>query len=96
MKLWLDDLRDTPYGYTRAKSVNEAKKLIEDCESRGERIEVLDLDYDLGIYYDLGGNGIRLLEWLAERETFYPVKIHSTYVFGVNEMESFLDWNWPF
>ena len=96
MKLWLDDLRDVPFGYTGANSVNEAKSLIEDCERRGERIEVLDLDYDLGKFAQDGGNGIALLEWLAERETFYPVEIHSSYYYGANEMQSFIDWNWPY
>jgi hypothetical protein len=96
MKLWLDDLRDTPFGYTGARSVDEAKELITDCEGRGEGIEVIDLDYDLGRFQSQGGNGLALLEWLAERESFYPVEIHSTHPYGVIEMQRFLDWNWPF
>lgn len=32
MKLWLDDLRPVPYGYEGAKSVNEAKQLIQEAE----------------------------------------------------------------
>ena len=77
MKLWLDDLRPVPYGYEGAKSVNEAKKLIQEAEHNGIEIEALDLDHDLGDYADQGGDAIRLLEWLAERETFYPVEIHT-------------------
>lgn len=48
MKLWLDDLRPVPYGYEGAKSVNEAKKLIQEAEHNGIEIEALDLDHDLG------------------------------------------------
>ena len=78
MKLWLDDLRPVPYGYEGAKSVNEAKQLILEAEHNGIEIEVLDLDHDLGEYVDQGGDAIRLLDWLAERETFYPVEIHTS------------------
>lgn len=70
MKLWLDDLRPVPYGYEGARSVNEAKQLILEAEHNGIEIEALDLDHDLGDYADQGGDVIRLLDWLAERETF--------------------------
>ena len=53
MKLWLDDLRPVPYGYEGAKSVNEAKKLIQEAEHNGIEIEALDLDHDLGDYADI-------------------------------------------
>ena len=94
MKIWLDDLRDTPAGYTRAYCVEDAKALIEDCERRGEAIEVIDLDYDLGMYEFYGGKGIRLLEWLHERGTHYPCEVHSTHYYGKPEMERFIWWNW--
>ena len=77
MKLWLDDLRPVPYGYEGARSVNEAKQLILEAEHNGIEIEALDLDHGLGDYADQGGDAIRLLDWLAERETFYPVEIHT-------------------
>ena len=94
MKIWLDDLRDTPAGYTRAYCVEDAKALIVDCEKRGEPVEVVDLDYDLGMYECYGGKGIRLLEWLHERGTHYPCEVHSTHYFGCPEMERFIWWNW--
>jgi hypothetical protein len=94
MKIWLDDLRDTPAGYTRAYCVEDAKNLIEDCERRGEKIEVIDLDYDLGMYEFYGGKGIRLLEWLHERNTHYPCEVHSTHYYGRPEMERYIWWNW--
>lgn len=33
MKLWIDDVRPAPRGYTWVKSVNEAKRVIEDQEA---------------------------------------------------------------
>lgn len=94
MKLWLDDLRPVPYGYEGAKSVNEAKKLIQEAEHNGIEIEALDLDHDLGDYADQGGDAIRLLDWLAERETFYPVEIHTVNPVGRANMERILARYW--
>ena len=94
MKLWLDDLRPVPYGYEGAKSVNEAKKLIQEAEHNGIEIEALDLDHDLGDYADQGGDAIRLLDWLAERGTFYPVEIHTANPVGRANMERMLARYW--
>lgn len=94
MKLWLDDLRPVPYGYEGAKSVNEAKKLIQEAEHNGIEIEALDLDHDLGDYADQGGDAIRLLDWLAERGTFYPVEIHTANPVGRVNMERILARYW--
>ena len=94
MKLWLDDLRPVPYGYEGAKSVNEAKKLIQEAEHNGIEIEALDLDHDLGDYADQGGDAIRLLDWLAERGTFSPVEIHTANPVGRANMERILARYW--
>ena len=94
MKLWLDDLRPVPYGYEGAKSVNEAKKLIQEAEHNGIEIEALDLDHDLGDYADQGGDAIRLLDWLAERGTFYPVEFHTANPVGRANMERILARYW--
>lgn len=94
MKLWLDDLRPVPYGYEGARSVNEAKQLILEAEHNGIEIEALDLDHDLGDYADQGGDVIRLLDWLAERETFYPVEIYTANPVGRANMERILARYW--
>ena len=94
MKLWLDDLRPVPYGYEGARAVNEAKQLILEAEHNGIEIEALDLDHDLGDYADQGGDVIRLLDWLAERETFYPVEIHTANPVGRANMERILARYW--
>ena len=48
----------------------------------------------MGDYADQGGDAIRLLDWLAERETFYPVEIHTANPVGRANMESILARYW--
>lgn len=96
MKIWLDDqyddedakLRRPPEGYIGAHTVNEVKRLIEEAEIKGEPIEHLDLDNDLGPEYTKdGGEGHCLLDWLIERETFYDFDVHTQ---NINERENML------
>ena len=78
MKLWLDDVRPAPSDYEyHAYSVDAAKMMIESAEELGEPIEVIDCDHDLGDYAKNGGDGIKLLDWLLERNTLYPIKLHT-------------------
>ena len=94
MKIWVDDLRPVPSGYELAKSVNQAISLIKKAEKDNELIEILDLDHDLGDYYFDGGDAIKLLDWLAERETFYPVTIHTANPVGRANMERMIKRYW--
>ncbi len=94
MKLWLDDIRPVPAGYDGAKSVNEAISMIMEAEENGEEIEILDLDHDLGDYYPDGGDAINLLDWLAARETYYPIKIHTSNPVGRANMERIIERFW--
>lgn len=94
MKIWLDDLRPAPQGYMPAHSVNEAKHLIEQCERDGVEIEILDLDHDLGDYFPEGGDAIKLLDWLAERERFYPIEIHTANPVGRANMLRLIERYW--
>ena len=97
MKLWLDDLRPAPEGegYIWCKSVYDAKRKIEYCESWlnsglknliGFDIEVIDIDHDAGEYVDLGGDYIKLLDWLEETGRNYPIRIHSMNAVGRENM----------
>ncbi len=47
MKIWLDDLRPAPSEFVWCRSVNEAKKVIEENE-KTQPIELIDCDHDLG------------------------------------------------
>ncbi len=94
MKIWLDDIRKAPQGYTHTKSVNETISLIQKVEAEGEVIELLDLDHDLGDYYSDGGDAIKLLDWLAERQTFYQISIHTANPVGRANMERMINRYW--
>lgn len=94
MRIWLDDIRKAPEGFVHAHSVNEAKLLVIECENTGEDIDLLDLDHDLGDYYDQGGDAIKLLDWLAERGVFYPVRIHTLNPVGRANMQRLIERYW--
>lgn len=94
MKIWVDDVRPVPDGYVGTKSVNETIKLIEKAEKEGTDIELLDLDHDLGDYAADGGDAIKILDFLAERETYYPIKIHTANPVGRENMERMIRRFW--
>lgn len=85
MKIWLDDLRRAPEGFVWCRSVNEAKSVIEEAE-KSASVELIDCDHDLGDYAQDGGDGIKLLDWLAERGTFYPIALHTMNPVGRENM----------
>jgi hypothetical protein len=94
MKIWLDDVRPAPLTYSLARSVNEAIALIESAEKEGEEIEIIDCDHDLGDYYFDGGDGIKLLDWLCERETFYTIALHTANPVGRDNMQRLINRYW--
>ena len=94
MKIWLDDVRPAPDGYVLCLSVNEAKRAVEEAERTGEAVEVLDLDHDLGDYFPDGGDGIKLLDWLCERRTFYPIALHTANPVGRDNMLRLIRRHW--
>ncbi len=99
MKLWIDDIRPAPEGYTWAKSVNDAKWFIRIAEEHDE-VELIDIDHDAGDYYVIdGGDYIELLKWLEEKEFFktkkrkYNIHIHSMNPVGVENMRRIIQRN---
>ena len=58
-------------------------------------IEVIDCDHDLGDYYPDGGDGIKLIDWLAERGTYYPIRLHTMNPVGRDNMQRTIDRYWP-
>ena len=95
IKIWLDDERTAPYDYYHCHSVNEAKNKIRECERFGVEITEINCDHDLGDYADDGGDGIKLIDWLAERGTFYPIVIHTMNPVGRDNMQREIDRYWP-
>ena len=72
IKKCLDDIRTAPNGYFHCRSVNEAKLKIIHCEAEKNEIEEINCDHDLGDYAAVGGDGIKLIDCIAERKIFYP------------------------
>lgn len=94
MKLWIDDVRPAPEGYSWVASVNDAKSFIEINEARNSHeIELIDIDHDAGDYAGDGGDYIRLLDWLEETGRDYPIRIHSMNPVGVANMRAIIERN---
>jgi hypothetical protein len=83
MKLWLDDVRPAPAGWTAVHSVNEAIARLQ----WGDVTEC-SLDHDLGVYAGEGGDGIHVLDWMAEHGIWPPdgVSVHSANPVGRDRM----------
>ena len=104
--IWLDDIRpiDSKYDsyirygtYADPKSVNAAKYWIEEAGKFGHKYFIIDLDHDLGDYFDDGGDGIKLLDWLIEtgRNTpNYKIKLHTMNVVGKENMQRIINKYW--
>ena len=93
MKLWIDDCRSAPTGYTLCRTVNSARHEIEVAEFTGEPIELIDIDHDAGYYVKFGGDYIKLLDWLEETGRSYPICIHSQNPVGIANMRRIIDRN---
>ena len=93
IRIWLDELRPAPEGYICCRSVNEAKRLIRSLSS-DSKVAVIDCDHDLGDYAFDGGDGIRLLDWLAENERFYPIVLHTMNPVGRENMRRLIQRYW--
>ena len=95
VKIWVDDIRPVPKGYMGTKSVKETIELIRKVEAEGGKIEELNLDHDLGDYFKYGGDAIKILDYLVERETYYPISIHTANPVGRANMERIIRRYWP-
>lgn len=109
MKIWIDDVRPAPPGYTWCKSVNQVKEWLIIFERRIEKLkefnakhnksmyvpecELIDIDHDAGDYVVDGGDYIKLLDWLEETGRNYPIHIHSMNPVGVENMRRIIQRN---
>ena len=90
LKLWVDDVREAPDGYKWVKSVNEAKKAIEELEYDSI---IINLDHDAGDYANDGGDYIKLLDWLEFMnivDSTFTFHIHSMNPVGVQNMKNII------
>ena len=94
MKVYLDDLRDTPPGFVRTYSVEETNKLL-----LTRKVEFLSLDNDLGSLDPKteGFNVLNFIEELVFNDPTFPVPVitvHSDNVsrkFSMNQAISKLE-----
>lgn len=100
MKIWIDDVRHAPEGYSSAKSVKGAilkikfaEKMYEHLKDDSFKIELIDIDHDAGNYAEDGGDYINLLNWLEETGRNYPIRIHSMNPVGVENMRRIIQKN---
>ena len=54
----------------------------------------IDCDHDLGEYARDGGDGIKLLDWLAEHGLFYKIYLHTMNPVGRENMERLIRRYW--
>jgi len=85
MKIWLDDIREAPPGWTRTYTVSQTIQLL-----RTGQVSELSLDYDLP-ETDPGHTGDEVLEWLkirlAQGKLPAPViHVHSINPYGSGKM----------
>ena len=102
--LWIDDLRNPPdrpdTEYLVARSVNEAKALLDLAENKAwtQPIDYISIDHDAGIYAAAGGDFINVLNFLEYRQhvhggKVYPIEIHSQNPAGVVNMRAIIQHN---
>ena len=85
MKVYLDDERETPVGWTRVYWSGEAIELLE----TGQVIEI-SLDHDLGD--DERGTGYDVIHWIEEQvvtNSFKPpvIRVHSANISARQKMD---------
>lgn len=93
MRLWVDNARPAPDGYTRSRSVENAKLRIQIMEDRGTPFSLIDIDHYAGEFAKYGGDYINLLDWLEETGRSYPIRIHSINPVGVENMRRIIQKN---
>ena len=51
-----------------------------------DAVGLISMDHDLGDFAADGGDGIKLMDWLLERQTFYPLEFHTANPVGLENM----------
>lgn len=97
MKLWIDDIRTPPSEeWIHAVSVDQAKLAVEIYRDNVDGDMLISLDHDAGKYAPYGGDYIRFLDWLEEKnyvDDNYYFNIHSMNPVGVQNMRSIIQHN---
>ena len=97
MKLWIDDVRESPRDYAWIQGTNTALRFI---HTHAADIELIDLDHDAGDYAKEGGDYICILNELerltrVHKMDFSHIKfrLHSANPVGVANMRAIIERN---
>lgn len=107
MKLYLDDIRPCPEGWTYAQTVSEAVSKVEACLARGEDWTHASLDHDLAEEHYIGssygsppqtGTGTDFVDWMIEKNIWptHKPKVHSMNPSGAARMRVAIDRYGPY
>ncbi len=95
MKIYLDDCRQEPQGWTRTLKVEETIALLARCQESGQVVEIVSLDNDLGLGL---AEGRKVLDWLEEQRHYDPsfilpekVVVHSANPVARQRMETVIE-----
>ena len=107
MKIWIDDVRPAPEGYTWCKSTLIALNTI--YKYRFNEITEISLDHDAGEFAKEGGDFIEVLKelerlchspnmfkrafWQNKCENEYIFRLHSANPVGVQNMRAIIEAN---
>lgn len=99
MRLWVDDERKHPVGWSRAFSTAEAREILSTGEVRFASIDH-DLIFGLGTW-DMDAyeeNGYELIKWMAREEIWPPlgIRLHSDNATGRNHMAEIVEAHAPY
>lgn len=107
MRLYLDDIRPCPEGWTLARSVDEAIAKVLKCREKGEAWEAASLDHDLAEdhYGIVGygepphtGTGLDFVDWMIN-EKQWPLRrpyVHSSNPNGRDRMRQAIERYGPY
>lgn len=94
VKIWVDDIREPPSdGWLVCRSVITAKETISALQLKEYIIEVISIDHDAGDYEPLGGDYIKVLDWLEETGKDIPIHIHTMNPVGRQNMKAIIKKN---
>ena len=101
VKLYIDDMRDCPYGYIHFKTVNDTLNYIRRMYKVGNTDFYLDLDHDASdIYTPYGGDYINILKNLEDMRNCGKIRnmhiichFHSGNIVGVDNMRAIVKAN---
>jgi hypothetical protein len=98
MKIYLDDIREIPEGWTGARTIEEFKDVVKRVVESGEYVEAISFDHDLG--QDKFGvnrpDGYDAVKWLAEHYPEYivgdtEITAHSANPAGRENIEKYIE-----